>query len=137
ERPLSEASRQRKPQGGVTMSFQPVPRRTFLRGAGAALALPMLDAMVPAASAAAATNVGPSPTRMAFFYIPNGAHMPDWTPAEEGSNFKLPSILEPLAPYRQHVAVYSGLAVENAEAKGDGPGDHARSAAAFLTGRHP
>ncbi len=119
------------------MTFQPVPRRTFLRGASATLALPLLDAMLPTASAAAASTTAASPTRLAFFYIPNGAHMPDWTPAEEGTSFTLPSILEPLAPHRKDIAVYSGLAVENAEAKGDGPGDHARSAAAFLTGQHP
>lgn len=119
------------------MSLQPIPRRTFLRGAGVTLALPWLDAMLPAASASAAVSAGTPPTRLAFFYIPNGVHMPDWTPTEEGTSFTLPSILEPLAPFKQQIAIYSGLAVENAEAKGDGPGDHARSAAAFLTGQHP
>jgi hypothetical protein len=119
------------------MKRYPFPRRTFLRGAGATLALPLLDAMVPTALASTPVNGAAPPTRMAFFYIPNGAHMADWTPTAEGTDFELPSILEPLAPHRQHVAVMSGLAVDNAKAKGDGPGDHARSAAAFLTGKHP
>lgn len=125
------------------MPFQPIARRTFLRGLGAAIALPSLEAMASSEVAAAAGTAqsvgatGGAPTRMAFFYVPNGVHMPDWRPQGDGDNFALPSILQPLEKVRRHVSVMSGLAVENAEAKGDGPGDHARSAAAFLTGRHP
>src|SRR5215510_5792095 len=65
-----------------------IPRRTFLRGAGAALALPLLDAMVPAATALAATDAR-RPMRMGFMYIPHGADMPSWTPAAAGPNFEL------------------------------------------------
>lgn len=117
------------------MPFKPIPRRTFLRGLGAAVALPALEAMTPVASAASTGSRAPS--RLAFFYVPNGVHMPDWTPQAVGGDFKFPTTLEPLAKLRQHVSVLSGLAVEQAESLGDGPGDHARSAATFLTGMHP
>jgi hypothetical protein len=100
---------------------------------GAAVALPWLDAMwQPAARAAA--GAARAPLRMAFFYVPNGAHMQTWTPAAEGSEFELPYTLEPLAKVRRQVLVLSGLAQTKARANGDGPGDHARSLASFLTG---
>jgi hypothetical protein len=111
-------------------------RRTFLRGMGAAIALPMLDAMTPAF--AAASRIGPSaPRRMAFVYVPNGIIMKDWTPAAAGAEFELPRILKPLEAYRQNVLVLSGLTHNTGRALGDGPGDHARAAASFLTGVHP
>ncbi|MHC5018557.1 MAG: DUF1552 domain-containing protein [Planctomycetota bacterium] len=113
---------------------RPISRRTFLRGAGVALALPWLEAMRPAAAAAAA---GGAPKRLCFLFVPNGAHMQDWTPAAAGAAFELPLLLQPLNPVRRDVTVLTGLAQDNARAKGDGPGDHARSAAAFLTGAHP
>ena len=123
----------------------PISRRTMLRGLGAGVALPMLEAMVPGAasrafaSSGAATSVaaGASPLRMAMFFLPNGMSMEDWTPSKEGPGFDLPKTLKPLESVREHVSVLSGLALDNARAKGDGPGDHARSAAAFLTGAHP
>ncbi|MCI0343422.1 MAG: DUF1552 domain-containing protein [Planctomycetales bacterium] len=115
------------------MRALPIPRRTFLRGAGAAVALPLLDSMLPAARAARAV----APRRVAFVFLPNGVHIPDWTPAEAGPGYALPHLLEPLAPVREHVLVVTGLAHDAARAHGDGPGDHARSAAAFLTGAHP
>ncbi len=113
-------------------------RRTFLRGAGVALALPWLEAMRPlsAAVAAAGQEAGP-PKRLCFLSVPNGVHMPDWTPTADGSEFELPLLLQPLQPLRGRFSVLTGLAQDNARAKGDGPGDHARSAAAFLTGAHP
>ncbi len=111
----------------------PISRRTVLRGLGTAVALPMLEGMLPAVSRAAGEAVKP-PTRMAFVFVPNGMHMPDWTPGETGAKFNLPKTLEPLAPVKQRITVFSGLAHEKAEANGDGPGDHARSAATFLTG---
>jgi Protein of unknown function (DUF1552) len=79
---------------------------------------------------------GQVPRRMAFFYVPNGVHLPDWIPAETGSSFTLPATLQPLAPFRDDLLVLTGLAQHNAEALGDGPGDHARSLASFLTGVH-
>jgi uncharacterized protein DUF1552 len=113
-------------------------RRTVLRGLGTAVALPMLDAMLPRSVRAAASAVSkPSPLRMAVVFIPNGAHMADWTPAGVGSSFKMPAILEPLAPFRQELLVLTGLTQDNARSHGDGGGDHARSAATFLTGTHP
>ena len=80
---------------------------------------------------------GPGPKRMAFLYVPNGVHMADWRPKEEGAGFTLPSTLEPLAPFQDELLVLTGLAQHNAEALGDGGGDHARSLSCFLTGVHP
>ncbi len=110
-------------------------RRAVLRGVGAAVALPWLESMAPAAGLARADKA--APTRMAFFYVPNGVHMPDWTPAATGSEFELPWILEPLAPVKNDLLVLSGLAQDGAYAHGDGGGDHARGLACFLTGVHP
>ena len=112
-----------------------IDRRTLLRGAGAAMALPLLEAMLPS-TLRAAPNDRP-PVRMAFLYVPNGMHMPDWTPTETGSDFKLGSILQPLEQYKSEMTVLSGLTLNGARALGDGGGDHARSVAAFLTGAHP
>ena len=109
-------------------------RRTFLRGTGAAVALPFLEIMAPSRTWA---GPGAAPQRMAFLFVPNGIHMPDWTPAATGTGFELPWILEPLAPVRDDLLVLSGLTHDKGRANGDGPGDHARSAAVFLTGSQP
>jgi hypothetical protein len=74
---------------------------------------------------------------MAFLYVPNGKNMADWTPKEEGSNFTLPAILEPLAPVTDHITVLTGLTADKARPNGDGAGDHARALGAFLTGCQP
>ena len=111
-------------------------RRTFLKGAGTAVALPMLDAMVPAFGRASGSG-GKAPCRLAFVYVPNGIDMRYWTPKSEGAGYELPRLLEPLAPYRDDILVLSGLAHNNGRALGDGPGDHARAASTFLTGVHP
>ncbi len=74
---------------------------------------------------------------MAFLYVPNGIHMPAWTPTETGQDFELPPTLAPLAQYKSQLTVFSGLTLNGARALGDGGGDHARSVAAFLTGAHP
>ena len=108
-----------------------IPRRTFLKGVGTALALPWLEAMSPLRAAAPAL---PRPLRMAFVYVPNGVNMDDWTPATAGADFTLPKILEPLAPVRSELQILSGLAHRTAYPNGDGAGDHARASAAFLTG---
>jgi hypothetical protein len=110
-----------------------IDRRTFLRGLGTTVALPMLDAMLPSA-AIAAIDKAKSPRRMAFFFIPNGAHMPDWTPTKEGTDFELPPTLKVLESFKDQLLVLSGLTHDKGRANGDGPGDHARSAASFLTG---
>ncbi|MCA9044704.1 MAG: DUF1552 domain-containing protein [Planctomycetaceae bacterium] len=110
-------------------------RRTLLRGAGAALALPVLDIMLPNTGLAAGGTTGPN--RMAFVFFPNGAIMKDWTPQEVGTNFTLPKTLTPLADVQSDLTVITGLAHDKARANGDGAGDHARSSAAFLTGSQP
>jgi hypothetical protein len=112
--------------------MKPMSRRTVLRGMGTAIALPWLEAMTPLASAAEA-----APRRMAFFYVPNGVHMPDWTPKGTGASLNLPDILQPLAPIKDDLLVLTGLTQDGAFAHGDGGGDHARSLASFLTGTHP
>lgn len=112
-------------------------RRTFLCGMGAAIALPLLDAMKPALATAATSNAAKAPVRLAFAYIPNGVTMKEWRPSTEGTGFDFTRILKPLEPFRDDLFVLSGLDHHNAEALGDGAGDHARAGACFLTGVHP
>lgn len=107
-------------------------RRTFLRGLGTALSLPLLESLLPTSVLASAAPK--SPLRLAFLFVPNGVHMPDWTPASEGADYLLTPTLEPLAPVREKLLVLSGLAQTKARANGDGAGDHARCCATFLTG---
>jgi hypothetical protein len=113
----------------------PITRRTVLKGIGAAVALPWLESMSPLASAVPGTAA--SPVRAAFLYVPNGMHMQDWTPKAAGALGELPATLEALKPFKNDLNVLSGLALDKAKANGDGPGDHARAQAAFLTGRQP
>jgi hypothetical protein len=110
-------------------------RRALLRGAGTAIGLPFLDAMVPALAAPSATPK--PPVRLTFVYVPNGIVMEKWTPSTVGSSFELPPILKPLEPFRSHSTVISGLMNYNANAFGDGGGAHARGGAAYLTATHP
>jgi len=116
------------------MSIQPISRRTLLRGLGAAVAVPWLDAMMPAF---ASPTRGTFPVRLGFIYVPNGKNMADWTPAKEGAEFELPAILQPLSPLREDFNVLTGLTADKARANGDGGGDHARALASFLTGAQP
>src|SRR5205085_2351037 len=88
-------------------------RRTFLRGVGAIIGLPLLDAMVPALGWAKGVG-GQAPTRLCFVYVPNGMVMDNWTPASPGSNFALTPILKPLEPFREQLLVLSGLMSQNA-----------------------
>ncbi len=118
------------------MKSYAISRRTVLRGMGVAIGLPLLDCMLPAAKAVAAAEEK-SPLRMLFFNVPNGAHMPAWTPSSEGTGYELPAILQPLAKHRESIHVFTGLTLDGAHAHGDGGGDHARSGASFLTGSHP
>lgn len=108
-------------------------RRSFLRGAGAAVALPFLDAMTPAFAQAPAKK---APVRLVFCYVPNGIIMKDWTPTATGTGFELTRILKPLEGFRNELLVLSGLSDHNGNELGDGPGDHARAGASFLTGVH-
>jgi hypothetical protein len=118
-----------------------LPRRTFLRGLGTMIALPMLDAMLPSVTSALAETVGGAsaslPLRLAFCYVPQGKNMVDWTPQKEGENFDLPMILEPLAAHQKDFNIITGLAHARGLAEGDGGGDHARASAVYLTGCHP
>jgi Protein of unknown function (DUF1552) len=108
-------------------------RRALLRGAGVAIALPWLESL----HARAARFAPAPPLRVAWLYVPNGAHMGAWTPPAEGPLDALPPTLAPLETHRSKLLVISGLALDKARANGDGPGDHARAAAAFLTGAQP
>ena len=107
-------------------------RRTFLHGVGATIALPYLDAMTPAFASAAKPV-----TRAAFVYTANGIIMKDWTPTKIGNNFDLSKTLSPLRNFQDQTVIISGLDHKNGEALGDGPGDHARAGASWLTGAHP
>jgi hypothetical protein len=109
-----------------------IPRRAFLRGAGATLALPLLDAMTPALAAEIVR-----PIRMAFIEVPNGIMMDKWTPATEGANFALTPILEPLAEFRDRMLLLSGLDQNQSKALAtEVGGDHPRACTAWLTGAH-
>src|SRR5262245_37463377 len=120
------------------MMNAPISRRTVLRGLGTAVALPVLEAMLPRSVWGSVTpEKAKFPRRMGFVYVPNGINMQEWTPKAEGADFELPSILQPLAPYQDNLLVLSGLTADKARPNGDGPGDHARAAAAFLTGCQP
>lgn len=109
-------------------------RRTLLRGMGVALGLPALDAMAPL-RAFGRDGAAKPPLRMAFVFVPNGVNVKQWFPKEVGGDWALTPSLEPIAPFRKDLQVLSGLAQTRARANGDGAGDHARSAATFLTGR--
>ena len=111
-----------------------LPRRTFLRGMGVTLGLPLLDSMVPAFASAPA---GPPATRLSFVYVPNGAIMENFTPASEGQNYEMTPILEPLTPFRKQFSVLSGLSsVQALGLAGETGGEHPRACATYLTGVH-
>jgi len=117
-----------------------LPRRTVLRGLGVAVALPVLDSMIPAATALAQTAARPK-TRFSAIYIPHGATMDLWTPKTVGRDFAFSQILKPFEPFRQSINVISNLAHRHvAPAGGEDSGgaeNHSRAAAVFLTGAHP
>jgi hypothetical protein len=111
-----------------------LPRRTFIRGMGATLALPLLDAMVPAMSAQSKVPRAP---RFAAIYCGNGANMIDWTPATDGVGFAFSPILKPLEAFRDRTLVFSGLDNFPATDQGDSGGQHPRAAPAFMSCVHP
>ena len=113
-----------------------LPRRTFLRGVGATVALPLLDAMVPALSAISKTAAAPV-KRLGYIYLPNGAVMQSWTPKGEATDLTLSPTLSPLAPYLDQTVVYTRLAHGQAEPLGDGNGEHSRASSVWLNGVHP
>ena len=105
-------------------------RRTLLRGAGTAVALPFLDAMVPAFASAPKKT----PVRMAFLYVPNGIMMDGWNPDQEGKLDKLPRILKPLDPLKEDILHIGNLTHNTGRALLDGAGDHGRCCGSYLTG---
>jgi len=113
-----------------------LPRRTFLRGLGVTVALPFLDAMVPAFAAAPAAV-----RRLGFVYAPDGMAITSsanyWKPIGNGAALELSPILKPLEAFRNQMVVVSGLSHKQAEAMGDGNGDHTRGTATWLNGVHP
>jgi len=111
-------------------------RRTFLRGIGTALALPLLDAMVPAMAATRVTPANPA-VRLGFVYVPNGIIQKGWLPSTTGAGFEFASTMKPLEPFRDKLLVLSNLMQNGGRALGDGAGDHARAGASWLTGVHP
>jgi len=111
------------------MSRLSLSRRTLLRGAGAAVALPWLEAMHQAVAATPATGV--IPTRIAFFYVPNGVHMPAWRPESAGPLAELPSILQPLEPVKDKIVVISDTAAAHCKGKG---GSHEPTGGGYLVG---
>jgi hypothetical protein len=115
-----------------------LPRRTFLRGMGVTLALPLLDSMVPALTPTVRTAAKPT-RRLGVIYLPNGiGNMPAWTPKTEGVGFELSPILEPFAPFRDRVLVLTHLDDEPGKPiPGEGIGEHARGCASWLSGVHP
>src|SRR5215472_4872396 len=108
-------------------------RRTVLRGLGTTIALPLLDAMLPALAPAAAT----APVRrFGVVYHPNGVIYDQWLPKTVGSNFELSPTLKGLEPFKNQLIVVTGLFSDRAEANGDGGGDHSRACGSYLTGVH-
>ena len=120
----------------MSISKMALPRRTFLRGIGVTIALPLLDSMMPAMSALAKSPARPV-KRLGFVYTPNGATMSAWTPSGEGILDELSPTLSPLAPFREHVLVPTGLSQRQAESMGDGNGEHSRGQTVWLSGVHP
>jgi hypothetical protein len=112
-----------------------ISRRTVLRGIGAAVGLPLLDAMVPALTAGQNTAAKPL-RRLGVVYHPNGFIYDKWLPTGVGSAFEFSPVLSPLEPFRDKLVVVTGLASDQAEALGDGGGDHSRASGTYLTGVH-
>jgi hypothetical protein len=110
-------------------------RRTFLRGVGTALALPFLDAMMPAMGT---TGSAAKPAiRLGFIYVPNGIIQKGWLPSKVGTGYEMASTMKALEPHRDQMVVLSNLAQNGGRALSDGAGDHARAGASWLTGVHP
>jgi hypothetical protein len=116
----------------MTITKKALARRTFLRGLGTVMALPLLDSMIPAFASSSR-----SPIRLGFVYVPNGIIPGAWLPKSEGTAFDFMPTMKPLEPFRDKLSVLSNLAQINGRALGDGAGDHARAGATWLTGVHP
>jgi hypothetical protein len=110
-------------------------RRTFLKGAGVTMALPLLESMIPAATPLAQTAAA-GRTRFGAIYVPHGATMYKWTPEKDGTDFEFSEILQPLEPLRKYINVISDMSHPAAYGSGSATANHNRSAAAFLSGAH-
>ena len=110
-------------------------RRTFLKGLGTTMAIPLMEAMMSDAALAAGSST--APVRSCFIFFPNGAIMPSWTPTGTGKNFQLNTTMKPLEDLKGDLNIFSGLAQHHGRANGDGAGDHARNSGSFLTGAQP
>jgi hypothetical protein len=115
------------------LSKKHIPRRAVLKGAGAAIGLPLLDAMLPSSTAWAKTAAGKTPKRFAFIGFPHGAIMDRWSPKETGTSYTMSPILKPLEPFRQHLTIVSGLRNKPAET----PEPHAYIEQGWLTAVKP
>jgi hypothetical protein len=116
----------------MILTRKALPRRTFLRGMGTAVALPFLDAMSPAA-----TKAVKPPVRMAFVYVPNGIMMEHWNPSYEGALGELPRVLKPMEPFKDDILLLGNLTHNGGRALLDGAGDHGRCCGSYLTGVQP
>jgi len=121
----------RRTRGNQAMMQRTLSRRTFLRGAGVAMGLPLLEGMLPGGYAATAT--AKPPVRLGWVYFPNGMVRESWTPKGTGRDFEFNTTSAPLAPVRDHVMLITNLAHDRAQPNGDGAGAHAREGATFLT----
>ena len=130
---MSKPAQDNQTNFNIAGRVKPLSRRTMLKGLGVAMALPMLDAM-GTTQALAAAGTTKTPTRMAFVFAPNGVNYDHWLPKGNGKRYELSPTLKPLEGVRKHVNIMTGLTLDKARANGDGPGDHARSSATFLTG---
>ena len=117
------------------MSSDRINRRTVLRGIGAGLGLPLLEVMQPAN--ALGQTVPQPPLRTAFIFFPNGVILDPWRPVGEGHDFEFGATMESLQPFHDDLIIFTGLAQHHARPNGDGAGDHARNAGAYLTGAQP
>jgi hypothetical protein len=123
--------------GAMFVTKKHVDRRTFLKGAGVALSLPLLDSMIPAFLTTRALEAARA-KRFGVVYFPNGLYMPNWEPKADGTSWEITPILRPLADLRDRFVVVSGLTHQPAVSlPGEGSGDHVRASAAFLTGVRP
>src|SRR5262245_31367683 len=114
-----------------------IPRRTFLRGAGATVALPLLEAMVPALTPTVLTAAAPV-FRFGAFYVPNGCYLPNFHPkGESGTNFEMSPTLKPLEPFRDKLVVVTGLSNRGVMSTNEGGGVHQRCHAGWLSGIKP
>jgi hypothetical protein len=120
----------------MTITKKSIDRRTILRGLGVSMALPLLDAMVPALTAFQKTAAKPA-NRFGAVYVPNGIMMREWTPSDEGSAFEFTPILKPLEPFRDRLLVLSGLNSTPPAKQSGAPGVHARASTRFLTDTAP